>query len=441
MNLCFKISVRSYEHGNLPLKLLCFVFTLALFIGCKKESNNPEPLPVPVTINTDITYQTIAGFGGANRMWGTQFLKPAEAKKAFGSDETDLGLSIFRVRLASDSSEWQLILESVKEAQKYGVKILASPWSPPANLKSNSNAVGGYLLPENYGAFKDHINSFIAYMASNGVDIYAVSIQNEPDIQVTYESCTWTASTMIDFLKSYGHLIVGAKIAAPESFNFNAIFTNALLNDMSAVENLDIVAGHIYGSGLGTFPIAEQKGKEIWMSEYLLNLNSGNSGSPAWTSYSESKKWDESLEMLHTVHEAMICNWNAYIWWYLQRYYSFIGDGEQGTANGEILKRGYAFSHFSKYIKPGFFRVSATSKSTDLEITAYEGNNQLVVVVINQNNYWVNRVSLEVTAFSSVSAYETSVNYNRATKEASLSDGKVVLNISPKSITTIVVEK
>jgi hypothetical protein len=64
-----------------------------------------------------------------------------------------------------------------------------------------------------------------------------------------------------------------------------------------------------------------------------------------------------------------------------------------------------------------------------------------VVVVINQNNYWVNRVSLEVTAFSSVSAYETSVNYNRATKEASLSDGKVVLNISPKSITTIVVEK
>ncbi|HEX7494131.1 MAG TPA: hypothetical protein VF346_07920 [Bacteroidales bacterium] len=434
-----QLYLRDGSNGRFPLKLLCFVFTLAFFIGCKKESNNPEP--VTVTINTAGTYQTIAGFGGANRMWGTQFLKPAEAKKAFGTDGTDLGLSIFRVRLASDSTEWQLILESVKEAQKYGVKILASPWSPPANLKSNNSTVGGYLLPENYKAFKDYINSFIAYMASNGVDIYAISIQNEPDIQVSYESCTWTSSTMIDFLNNYGHLIEGAKIAAPESFNFNTGFTNALLNDPSAVENLDIVAGHIYGGGLGIFPLAEQKGKEIWMTEYLLNLNSGNSDSPAWASFSESKKWDESLEMLHTIHEAMTCNWNAYIWWYLQRYYSFIGDGEQGTVNGEILKRGYAFSHFSKYIKPGFVRVSATSKSTGLEITAYEGNNQLVVVIINQNNYWVNKVNFEVPSISSVSATETSVNYNRATKEANLSDGKVELNISPKSITTIVVEK
>jgi len=427
---------------SLPLKLLCFVFTLAFFFGCKKESDDPEPVPLTVTINADITYQTIAGFGGANKMWGTQFLKPAEAKKAFGTDETDLGLSIFRVRLASESTEWPLILESVKEAQYYGVKILASPWSPPANLKSNKSDVGGYLLPENYEAFKDYINSFVAYMAANGVDIYAVSIQNEPDIQVSYESCEWTSSNMINFLKNYGHLIEGTKIAAPESFNFNKDFTNALLNDVDAVENLDILAGHIYGGGIGTFPLAEQKGKDIWMTEYLLNLNSGNSGSPAWTSYSESKKWDESLEMLHTIHEAMTHNWNAYIWWYLQRYYSFIGDGEQGTTNGEILKRGYAFSHFSKYIRPGFVRVDAsTSKSTGLEITAYEGNHQIVVVIINQNNYWVNNINFEVPSVSSASAYETSVDLNREEKEVNLSDGKLVLKISPKSITTIVVEK
>ena len=419
---------------------MCFVLTLIFFIGCKKESNNPEP--VIVTINTGITYQTIAGFGGANRMWGTQFLKPAEAKKAFGTDDTDLGLSIFRVRLASDSTEWPFIVESVKEAQKYGVKILASPWSPPASLKSNNSAIGGYLLPQYYEAFKNHINSFVAYMASNGVDIYAISIQNEPDIQVSYESCSWTSSTMIDFLKNYGHLIEGTKIAAPESFNFNEVFTNALLNDISTVDNLDIVAGHIYGGGLGTFPLAKQKGKEIWMTEYLLNLNSGNSGSPAWTSYNENEKWDESLVMLHTIHEAMTCNWNAYIWWYLQRYYSFIGDGEQGTTAGEILKRGYAFSHFSKFVKPEFVRVDATTRTnTGLEISVYTGNQQIVVVIINQNNYSVNNLNFEVPSVSSASAYETSVNLNRVKKEVNISDGKVVVNISPKSITTIVVEK
>lgn len=434
--------IQEVSYRSFPLKLLYFVFTLTFITGCKKESDSPEPVAVIVTINTDSTYQTLAGFGGANTMWGTQFLKPAEAKKAFGTDNNDLGLSIFRVRIASDSTEWPLILESVKEAQNYGVKILASPWSPPAYLKNNNNSTGGNLLPENYESFKDYINSFVSYMASNGVNIYAVSIQNEPDIQVSYESCSWTSSTMIDFLKNYGHLIKGTKIAAPESFNFNKNFTNALLNDVDAVQNLDIAAGHIYGSGLGTFPLATQKGKEIWMTEYLLNLNSGNSGSPAWSSYSESVKWDESLEMLHTIHMAMTYNWNAYIWWYLQRYYSFIGDGEQGTVSGEILKRGYAFSHFSKYIRPGFVRVKATNGGkAGLEITGYTGNNKIVVVIINQNSYPVNNVNIEVPTVSFASASVTSVNLNRAIKEVNVTGGKVVVNISPESITTIVVEK
>jgi len=433
--------MKANKRSGYSFLSLWFCFALLLITGCKKESDKPDPDPFFVTVNVDSTYQTIAGFGGANKIWGTQFLKPAEAKTVFGSDETDLGLSIFRVRIASDSNEWPLILESVKEAQKYGVKILASSWSPPANLKSNNSTIGGYLLPENYGAFKDYINSFVSYMSSNGVNIYAISVQNEPDIQVSYESCSWTSSTMIDFLKNYGHLIVGTKIAAPESFNFNKVFTNELLNDFTAAENLDIVAGHIYGGGMGTIPLARQKGKEIWMTEYLLNLNSGNSGSPAWSSYSESEKWNESLQMLHTIHEAMTYNWNAYIWWYLQRYYSFIGDGEQGTINGEILKRGYAFSHFSKYIKPGFVRVKAIpAKSIGLEITAYKGNNQIVVVILNQNNYLVNNLNLEVPSVTSASAWETVLNLNRSKKEVNLSGGKVVLNISPKSITTIVVE-
>jgi glucuronoarabinoxylan endo-1,4-beta-xylanase len=430
----------------LPPILLIFVFTLTFLTGCEREDDDPQPEPEPVpltlTINTDITYQTIAGFGGANRIWGTQFLKPAEAKKAFGTDETDLGMSIFRVRIASNSTEWPLILESVKEAQNYNVKILASPWSPPANLKSNNSIVGGYLLPENYEAFKDYINSFVAYMDANGVNIYAISIQNEPDIEVSYESCDWYVTKMAVFLKNYGHLINGTKIAAPESFNFNKWFTNGLLEDAEAAENLDIVAGHIYGGGLGSFPLAEQKGKEIWMTEYLLNLNTGNSGAPRWTSYEESEIWEESLEMLHTVHEAMINNWNAYIWWYIQRYYSFIGDGTEGTTNGEILKRGYAFSHFSKYIRPGFVRVyESINKQNDLEITAYKGNSQIVIVIINPEDILVSNLNIEVPSVSSASAYETLLDKNREEKAVILSDSTVVLHISPKSITTIVVEK
>ena len=420
--------------------LLLLVYSFTLFTGCGKDGENGSE-PLIIIVNPENKFQTIAGFGGSNRMWGTQFLKPAEAKKAFGTDDADLGLSLFRVRISSDSTEWPLILESVTEAHNYGVKILASPWSPPADLKSNNNTIGGHLLSENYEAFAEYINAFIQYMNSNGVDIYAVSPQNEPDIQVSYESCDWTSTQMINFLKNYGSLIEGAKIAAPESFNFSQTYTNAILNDVDAANNLDIVAGHIYGGGLNTFPLAEQKGKEIWMTEYLLNLNTGNAGAPAWTTYSESEIWNESLEMLWTVHEALTNNWNAYIWWYLQRYYSFIGDGQEGTTNGEILKRGYAFSHFSKYVRPGYVRVGVSStRATSLDITAFEGDNKIVVVILNQNSFAVNEVNVEIPASLSAVVYQTSLSLNREEIVTDIYDGKVMFDVPPGSITTVVME-
>lgn len=428
------------------LLLLFVTFYCLLTSGCKKDEDNGdrstvvEAEPLMITINTETTYQTIAGFGGANRMWGTNFLKPAEFPKAFGTGDSQLGLSIFRIRIPSNPDEWPAILESALGAQQYGVKIFASPWSPPAALKSNGSDVGGYLLPENYGAFKDHINSFVQYMSYNGVDIYAVSIQNEPDIQVSYESCDWSAPQMIDFIKNYGDLITGAKLAAPESFRFDPDFTNMLLNDADATDSFDMVAGHIYGSGLGAFPLAEQQNKEIWMTEYLMNLGTGNSGAPAWQTYTSAAKWDETLSMLTTMHDAMTYNWNAYIWWYLQRYYSFIGDGEQGTTNGAILKRGYAFSQFSRFVRPGYIRVGTQTTNSNLKITAYEGTDKIVAVIINDGTF-TGKIALGVPSVTTAAAYMTTSSINAEQQEVTLADNSAILSIVPKSVTTVVINK
>lgn len=304
--------------------LVCFTIFLGLLQACSKSddsvsetksenSNNTNTESKPnlkIAIDPTTTYQTITGFGGANRMWGAESLSIAEAAKSFGNGDNQLGLTLFRVRLSSVKSDWSLIVNSVKEANKYGVKVLACPWSPPAALKSNNDIVGGYLLPENYKAFKDYINEFIAYMATNGAKIDVVSIQNEPDWKASYESCDYTATNFIDFFNAPGD-IVGAKVAAPESLNFNQNMTNAILSDNVSASKIDVVAGHTYGSGTAKFPLAEQKNKEIWMTEYLLNLNTGNAGAAAWSTYSETTKWMESLKMLKGIHDAMNCNWHA----------------------------------------------------------------------------------------------------------------------------------
>lgn len=433
---------------EIALLIQLIVFT-CLIVSCSSGSDDADPDPNKPVLRDDasiikptITYQTISGFGGANRMWGTQSLKPAEALKAFGLGENQLGLSIFRVRISSNKTEWPIIVEAVKEANKYGATVLACPWSPPAVLKSNNSDIGGYLLPENYEAFKNYINEYITYMATNGAKIDVISIQNEPDWQATYESCDYTANDFVNFFNAPGQ-IIGAKVAAPESLNFNQTMTNAVLSNTVAANSIDIVAGHIYGGGTAKLPLAEQKNKEIWMTEYLLNLNTGNSGAAAWSTYSEAAKWTESIAMLKSVHDSMMVNWNAYVWWYLQRYYSFIGDGEQGTIDGQVMKRGIAFSHFSKFIRPGYKRVEAIENPrSGVFITAYTGEGKTIINAINISGSAVSQqFSIQGTTATSITPYITSETLNMQ-KQTSVSIIPEIngfnVSLPAKSITTFV---
>lgn len=424
--------------------ILCLLLILTVSISCSKSSEpDPTPTPTPtslkITLSPSTVFQTISGFGGANRMWGSYSLTPSEAVKAFGTADNQLGLSIFRVRLSSNRAEWPIIVESVKEANKYGVKVMACPWSPPAALKNNNSDIRGNLLPEKYTAFKDYINEFIAFMTANGAKIDVVSIQNEPDYAAAYESCDYTSQQMIAFLNSPG-TITGVKVAAPETYNFNQTYTNAVLNDATASQKIDIVAGHIYGGGIAKFPLAEQKNKEIWMSEFLLNLNTGNPGAASWSTYNESAKWVESLSMLTSVHNSMISNWNAYIWWYLKRYYSFMGDGEEGTQDGVILKRGIAFSHYSKFVRPGFVRIDTSLPTTStLKLTAYKKDNQTIIVIVNPETIAVSNIQFSGLIPTSAISYTTSETLSMLKKQLTITNNVFSFDVLPKSVSTIVI--
>lgn len=427
------------------INFLILVLIISLFVSCSSSSDDDQTgIPIKetsalkITIDPTKTYQTITGFGGANLMWGSETLSTTEAVKAFGTDDNQLGLSLFRVRLSSNKSEWSIIVNSVKEANKFGVKVLACPWSPPAALKSNNSTTGGYLLPQNYKAYKDYINEFLAYMVTNGAKIDVISIQNEPDVNASYESCIYTANDFINFFNAPGE-IVGAKVAAPESFNFNQTTTNAILSNDVVASKINIVAGHTYGGGTAKFPLAEQKNKEIWMTEYLLNLDTGNLGNPAWSTYSEASKWYESIKMLGGINDAMASNWNAYIWWYLKRYYSFMGDGEQGTVNGEILKRGYAYSHYSKFVRPGAVRIDAVIPKSTLKVTAYKKEKQIQVVIINSELNPVKNVQLSGLKPVSATSYTTTLTESLAKKELGIVNETVSIDIPSKSVITILI--
>jgi glucuronoarabinoxylan endo-1,4-beta-xylanase len=436
--------------SNCQNLILTWLFFL-LLTACSKDSKNDliEPsqqiVPINVTIDSNTTYQTISGFGGANAIWGTDYLTAGEMALAFSTGDEGLGLSIFRVRLSSVKTDWAGLPSTISGANNFKVKVLASPWSPPAQFKSNNDVVGGgYLLENRYADFANYINEFISYMKSQSATVDVVSIQNEPDWKASYEGCEYSASQMFNFVKNYAGSIKGAKVLAAESLNSNHAYTDDILNDASAVKNISIVGGHLYGAGLAAYPLAEQKGKEIWMTEHLLNLDSGNKPEN-WTATTDPKTiWAETMEMLKEMHSAMSYNWNAYVWWYIRRYYSFLGDGEKGTARGQILKRGYAFSHFSKYVRPGYVRVKILEESTlsGLKMTAYTGDNRTVVVVINPSNDETPKINLVTSgSISSAIAYTTSVSKSREAVNLAPVSGKVLVNIPAGSITTVVINK
>src|SRR5690606_8394786 len=221
--------------------------------------------------------------------------------------------------------------------------------------------------PENYAAFAAHIKSYVDYYKGQGINIEAVSIQNEPDYKVSYDGCSYSFEQMRDFVKGHGRS-VGAKLMAGETVQFRKDYTDILLNDAQASNNFDIVATHLYGFNFRTmvsnYPLARQHNKEVWVTEHLFNEEfdkaSANSESRSWPfSWKYDWEWLPSLKttLAEELHDCMSNNMNAYVYWYLKRYYGFLGEDKDVNnpagwylyPNGEITKRGYIISHYAKY--------------------------------------------------------------------------------------------
>ncbi len=383
-------------------------------VGCLLAS-----LVVPaqsITVNPDTQYQTIEGFGGVNMPSWIPNLTTEQLNTAFGNNNNQLGLTILRIKVPSNKNDFSKELAAARTASSLGAIVMASPWSPPASLKSNNHTTGGYLPDSNYGAYADHLVSFANYMEQNGVPLYAISVQNEPDIDVNYESCDWTAAAMTNFIAQQGHKFENVKLIAPESFHFRKSFSDTILNNAEAEPHVDIVGGHIYGSGLEKYPLAAEKSKAVWMTEHLDT-------DTTWTAVFATGK---------EINDCMLANYNAYLWWYIRRFYSFIND------NSQVTKRGYVMAQFSKYIRPGYVRVGVTNQNVSgVGVTAYKTDTSVVVVVLNARNS-AYEVTLAVPPqYTQLAQVTTSKTKNLAiSTPVTVNNGQAQVTLDAQSITT-----
>jgi glucuronoarabinoxylan endo-1,4-beta-xylanase len=408
----------------LPIRLI----GILLFCACTKkgadtnEEKKPETVEAVVSILSE-SHQVIRGFGCATVFAppNTPELTNSDYDKLFGAGNAQIGLNLLRIRIASDDAWRQVELQHAKGAIQRGAQVIASPWSPPARMKTNGSIIGGKLIPDSAAAYARYLNSFAAFMAANAAPLYAVSVQNEPDWEPSYESCTWSATEMRDFLKNQGALITATRLIAPELVNNNQGYVNTILADDGAIANLDILGTHLYGGGIIENETAKARGLEVWMTEHLdTNIT-----------------YAASLATAVEIHDCFTkAGFNAYIWWYGKRFYGLIGQ------DGEITKRGYIVAQFARFLREGATRISTSTNSrSDVLISAYRRtNNKRVVIAINTGaNNVKQTVNLAGTSAGTVVPYQTDESKNTEQGSAiNITNESVVYTIPPLSIVTFV---
>ncbi|MCR4959736.1 MAG: endo-1,4-beta-xylanase xyn5A [Prevotella sp.] len=370
---------------------------------------------ITVTVS-DTRYQTVTGFGaaccdGAMCPFGTD----TQPVRLLYGPQSKIGLNIMRMEISPNfvgdvvvpewnnydtPYDWKGSLPSAKIVKQRGGIVFGTPWSPPGEYKTNGTAQGGKsdsqgnqqgrLRTDCYDKFFPWLNTFLEYMQKNGVNVDAVSIQNEPDWWVDYSGCLYTPQEQLNLVKDYAYMLdrekyKGVRLISAEPLGFDPSYSNLLLNNAAAREQIDIIAGHLYGHPpLGNMKssavLAAKYGKEVWMTEHSVTDN-----------IDHLPNWHEQLIFAEELNECMLAGCTGYIYWYMRAHWAFVGTGETkynpGNTKNKLLPRAYVMSHFSKHVtgstRLGTTASVSTGTNSAFETSAYIKGDSVIVMAID----------------------------------------------------------
>ena len=244
----------------------------------------------------------------------------------------------------------------------------------------------------------------------------------------------------------YNAPAVSWPVLMPESENFNHSLSDPTLNDSLAASHVAFIGGHLYGdvdnngnvTSAVQYPLALQKGKEVWMSEYLINSGSTSGSSPT----SVDTGWAGAIQTAKTINDCMDYNMSAYVWWYIVRFYGPIDDGTFNSNNtGNVTHKGYVMSQFARFVRPGFYRVSTTTNPvSNVYVTAYKNGAKVVIVALNMGSISTTLpFLLQGGTASSVTPYVTSNAENCVQgNNITISNSSFTATLEASSVTTFV---
>jgi glucosylceramidase len=381
-----------------------------------------------LTVDDAQHFQSIDGFGFALTGGSAQLLmrmgaaqRAALLKELFTTGDNGIGVSYLRVSIGSSDMNERVfsyddlapgetdvemakfnlgpdrtdVIPVLKEilAIRPDIKILGSPWSPPAWMKTNNDVRGGELKPEYYGAFAKYFVKYIEAMRAEGIAIDAITIENEPLNPKNTPSMAMFAQQQDTFVaKDLGPAFekagIRTKILLYDHNPDVLSYALSILGDPAASKYVDGTAFHLYGGAatlLAQVHDAYPK-KNLYLTEQsVTEWRSGPLG---------------IAEPVRSVMIGATRNWcrNVLLW-------NLAADPHNGphtnnggctgcsgaiTLDGDSATKNVAYyvvEHFSQFVPPGSVRVASSEMEQLASVAFLTPQHKVVLVVSNTANF------------------------------------------------------
>ncbi|CAH0993971.1 hypothetical protein EMA8858_00076 [Emticicia aquatica] len=378
-----------------------------------------------IYVDDSKTFQKMDGFGytltGGSTMLISR-MKPEQRAKLlqelFATDANNIGVSYLRISvgasdldgdvfsyddLPSGETDPKLTKFSLAEDQKHlipvlkqiltinpKIKILGSPWSPPAWMKTNNNSKGGSLKPAFYDVYARYLVKYILAMKKEGIAIDAITIQNEPLHPGNNPSLLMPQDEQANFIKkSLGPIFQQAKITTKIIiYDHNADrpdYPISVLNDPEARKYIDGSAFHLYGGNVENIRSVHEAhpDKNLYFTEQWIGAPGDFAGDFSWHTKNliigASRNWCKTVlewnlaadpqQNPHTIGGCTAC-------------LGAITIGENFIRNPAY----YIVAHASKFVRPNSTRIASNITMSLPNVAFKTPNGKTVLIVQNESN-------------------------------------------------------
>ncbi len=381
-----------------------------------------------VSIYPDVVHQTHLGFGGAiteSTAYTMMEDMPKSAyRKVVKAYFSSRGLRYNLARLHMNSCDFSLenyayVIAPSKDLKGFDIsreerwvipfvqdamalcpdlKVLISPWSPPAFMKDNHDMNhGGHLLPEYFQTWAHYYSLFIKELDKRGIPVWGLTVQNEPAAVQTWDSCIYSAEEERDFVKNY----LGPELK-DQALSYVKVMIwdhnlDILLERAVPVLSDDVANSFVWGTAfhwyVAEMPENLSKLHDLFPDKHLVFTEGCIEGGPRPGAWSSGERYARNIINDFNHGCEGFFDWNLVL--NEQGGPNHVGNycdapilADRKTKKLIFNSSFYFIRHFSHFIRPGALRVGHTATlSTGVRLVTYlnpDGN--LVIVAQNETD-------------------------------------------------------